>query len=564
MAFPTQLRQSYQDLMRLRHIAQILIKNGLGFVIDQMGLNRLLTLRRRSKEAEQASSYSMPERVRLTLEELGPTFVKLGQLMSTRPDILPPQYIAELSKLLDAVPPFECEVVVETVESELEGSLDELFATFAHTPVASASIGQVHYATLKSGERVVVKVQRPHIREMIEADLGLLLRQSRFLAKHSEILRDYQIAELLEEFGIALQEELDYVREGRNADRLRQVLGDEPIVHIPRVYWELTTSKVITLEHVEGMSLAKLARVEEAGYDLPAIASVIVDIYFQQVFYAGIFHADPHPANIMLQSNQVSLVDFGLVGFVSESLKDSLRDLVIALISQNVEDITTIVLDLGASSKPPDRRLLERDIRRLLSRYYGATLESMSIGDFLEQIMNVAFKYRIRLPADLALLARTLIILEGVALRLDPTFNSVEFAKPYVRQMLRERLSFSKWSQQAERTLRSLSKLAHSLPQRSTNLLTQLEDGDLTVGLEIRRWERMVFKLDTMANRLSFSLIVAALIIGSSLIIQSGQETSTWILPWVGWAIPVPQIIFGLAGVLSLWWLLLIARSKRL
>jgi ubiquinone biosynthesis protein len=551
--------------MRLRHIARILIKNGLGFIIEQVGLNRLLAVGRDTTVPNGArTTRSVPERLRLTLEELGPTYVKVGQLLSTRPDILPPAYIAELSKLLDRVPPFPSDAATEIVEAELEKPLDELFVYFDPQPIASASIGQVHNAILPSGAKVVVKVQRPRIRQTIETDMGLLLRQARFLEKRSTLLRDYQISDLFEEFSLALQDELDYIREGRNADRLRQVLSDDPVVNIPKIYWELTTSRVITLEDVQGLPLTDLETIEEANYDLEAVADVIADIYFRQVFEAGIFHADPHPANIILHDNQVSLVDFGLVGFLGDELKDRLRDLFTALLSQNVERITDIVLDLGAIRRPPDRRMLEKDVRRLLHRYYGVALESVSIGDFLKEITSTAFKHHIRLPADLALLARTMIVLEGITLRLNPEFNSVEFAKPYVRRVIRARFNLRRWGEETLRTLRDLSRLLSDLPQRTTVLLDQLEDGELTVQLDLKPLDRIMRKIDTLVNRLSFSVIIAALIIGSSLIIQAGQETTLWNLPILGWGIPVPQIIFLAAGILSGWWLFSIIRSRGL
>lgn len=568
MTFRMPLRQTFQDVMRLRRMTQVLIRNGLGFFIEQLGLTRLLApLYRGGLEVAGAAveRLSVPERVRRTLEDLGPTYVKLGQLMSTRPDIFPPEYIAEFSKLLDAVPPFPAEVAQEQIERELGKPLAELFARFDPLPEASASIGQVHCAVLPGGEQVVVKVQRPGIRQTIESDLDLLLRQVRFLEAHSAVLREYRVTEIIEEFGQGLRDELDYVREGRNAERLRQVLHRDPRITIPKVYWKLTTRQVITLEDVTGSKLMDLDRLRQEGYDLSAIAKKIAEIYLHQVFVAGVFHADPHPANILVHDDQLSLVDFGLVGFLSQTLKDDLRDLFVALLLQDVEEITDSVLRLGAVAHlPKDTSDLQKDIQRLLHRYHGLSLEHVSLADSLREIMEVAFRHRIRLPSDLALLARTLLILEGLTRRLDPEFNLVEFAQPFLSRMLRERLSPQRLGNEALRTLRTMSRLASSLPRRSETLLEQLERGEATVGIEIKWLDRIMLKLDVLANRLAFSVIIAALIIGSSLIIWAGGDTATWTVPIVGWAIPVARIIFVTAGVLGVWLLLSIVRHRGL
>lgn len=566
MAVHMPIRQSFHDLVRLRHMAQILIRNGLGFVIEQLGLTRLLAPLYRGKleiEAAEAERLSMPERVRRTLEDLGPTYVKLGQLMSTRPDIFPPEYISEFSKLLDAVPPFPVEVARRQIEKELGRPLSELFAHFDPLPVASASIGQVHRAILPSGERVVVKVQRPDIRQTIESDLDLLLRQARFLERHSALLRDYQLSEIVEEFGQGLRDELDYMREGRNAERLRQVLRHNGRIHIPKIYWELTTRQVITMEDVSGTKLTELEVLQERGADLPDIARTIADIYLHQVFVAGVFHADPHPANIIVRDEGLSLVDFGLVGFLSDTLKENLRDLLVALMAQDVEQIADGVFRLGAVSTSVNRQALERDIQRLLHRYYGVSLASVPLADWLRDITQVAFRQRIRLPADLALLARTLLILEGLTLKLDPSFNFVEFASPFLARMLRERLSLRRWGEETLRTWRSLNRLAGSLPRRADMLLEQFEQGEATLGVEIRRLDRVMRRLDTIANRLAFSIIIAALVVGSSLIMRMEGDT-TWHIPILGWAMPVARVIFVIAGVLGLWLLLSIVRSRGL
>lgn len=560
------LQQSYQDLIRLRHIAETLMRHGLGFIIERLGLSSLLPLRRRralTTDDQAIERLSPAVRVRRALEELGPTYIKLGQLLSTRPDLLPAEVITELSKLLDDVPPFPADIAIRRIETELGRPLEELFAQFEPTPIAAASIGQVHRAQLHSGERVVIKVRRPGIEQTIESDLALLLRQARFLEAHSSLLHEYQIVDILEEFGQSLRDELNYVREGHNADRLRRVL-EHKRVQIPTIYWDMTTQRVIVMQDIEGAKLSELLATGGEGHDLPAIARMIADAYLEQVFIAGFFHADPHPANILIQDGRMGLVDFGLTGFLSEAVKESFGDLFVALMTQDVERVGDLILRIGAASVSVNRQSLERDIQRLLQRYYGLPLEHIQLGQSLEEVMQVAFRHHIRLPSDLALLARMLIILEGITRQLDPQFNFVQFAKPFMSRMIGERLSLRHLRDEASSILREYSELARALPRYSMDLMQRLQQGEATVRIEVNRLEQLMRRADKISNRLAFSVVTAALIIGSALMIQAGAESSVWQLPVLGWGIPIARLVFVIAGVLGAWLLFSIVRARGL
>jgi len=305
----------YRELVRARQIAQILAKNGLGFLIEQFGLTRFLLGRWQqfSSMDRNVAQLNVPQRIRRTLEELGPTFIKLGQLLSGRGDLLPPEYVHELVKLLDAAPPVPADQIRQVMEKELGAPVERLFATFQDEPIASASIGQVHRASLPGGEQVVVKVQRPGVENVIKADLGILLHQARFLENRSELLREYRLVEIVEELARTLCDELDYTIEGRNAERFRYNLRHDERLIIPRIYWPLTSRRVITMEDVGGIKLTELERLRAEGYDLAAVAAIGVEVYLEQVFVDGFFHADPHPANIMVVEDKIALVDFGMV-----------------------------------------------------------------------------------------------------------------------------------------------------------------------------------------------------------------------------------------------------------
>ena len=557
-------RRPYQEIARFRQISEILLKNGLGFLAERLELDGFLPpWRRRATESDrQVARLSVPERVRRTLEELGPTYVKLGQVLSTRPDLLPPDYISQLTMLLDSAPPVPAKEARAQLEAELGQVTESIFAGFEWEPIASASIGQVHRAVLKDGQRVVVKIQRPGVDQVVEADLDLLLRQIRFVEGRSAAVREYRLSELLAEFAHALREELDYTCEGRNADRLRENLAGDPRAWVPRVFWEYTTRRVLTLEDIGGLKLSELEALQAENYDLAAIATVVVDLYLKQVFEDGFFHGDPHPANILVCDERIGFVDFGMVGHLSEATKANLRDLLWAVVAQDVDEMVYTIQRMGAVVGPSDLQGLTRDLQRLLWRHYGLSLEEVPISEFLREVFAIAFRHRVRLPAEMAVLARTVLVLEGVAQCLDPGFRLVEAAQPFVTRIVQERFSPAHLSRQGLRALRQMEHLAHDVPPRLSSISAQLEEGRLTLGLDVRRLESILRKLDVVANRLAFSIVVAAMIIGSALVILGGDQAAVFRLPFLGLGLPIAQVGFVAAGLMAAWLIFSIIRSR--
>ncbi|MFZ5917268.1 MAG: ABC1 kinase family protein [Chloroflexota bacterium] len=554
-------RRQYAEIARAREIAEILIKNGLGFVAEQLGLTQFLSAwrRRRVDGADaRSSARSVSERVRHTLEDLGPTFIKIGQVLSGRADLLPAEYIAELSKLLDATPAVPLEQIVARVQEELGAPLEKAFAAFDPEPIASASIGQVHRATLPDGRRVVVKVQRPDIERTVHADLDLLLRQARFLERRSTRARDAHLVEIVEELSQALRDELDYTVEARNADRLRRNLAADARVIIPQVYWDHSTRRVLTLEALEGLKLTDPQQLRAEKYDLAAVAETTVDLYLHQVFVDGFFHADPHPANVLVCHDRIGLVDFGMVGQLTPRTKNVLGALLLALLAQDSQEVVGVILRLGATSPTTDPAAMERDVQRLFTRFYGLPLEMLPVGDLLQEMLAAAFKHRIHLPPDLALLARVVIVLEGVALSLDPTFNLAEMAKPFGKQLLRERFSLQRLQDEALQTLNSAGRMVRDLPRQASSLMDRVQDGRLTLGIDLRQLEQLMARLDSMVSRLAFGLVVAALIVGSAIVIH-GRATE-WL--FLGLRLPIAHISFVLAAIMGLWLLFSILRSR--
>ena len=433
-----QIGQQIRELNRVRSIAEILARNGLGMLLDQLEIGRFVPRkwRRRAEQADaELSRLSIAERVRNTLEDLGPTYIKLGQILSGRGDLLPAGFVEELTKLLDSAPPFSYEEAAQQIEVELGRPPEEIFASLERTPIAAASIGQVHRATLLNGDRVVVKVQRPNIDKIVRSDLGLLMRQAHFLEKRSEIARNYNLIENVEELGYALKNELDYTSEAQNIDRFYEAYADHPTLRIPRVYWEYTTRRIIVMEEIEGISLTDMNRLRQEGYDLPAIAQVVCDFYMKQIFEDGFFHADPHPANLMVSGDKVVVLDFGMVAFLSARLREDLGDLFVSVITQNTEQMITVIVRMGLVSRATNLRELERDINRMLMRYLGLPLDQIPIAKVLNEVLSISFNHKVRLPGDVAMLIRAIMILESLGRSLDPDYDIVGALEPYVRKL---------------------------------------------------------------------------------------------------------------------------------
>jgi ubiquinone biosynthesis protein len=359
-----------------------------------------------------------------------------------------------------------------------------------------------------------------------------------------------------------LREELDYQSEGRNAERLRNNLRSDSRFLIPEVHWNLTSHRVITLEYLDGIQFNEVGRLREAGYDLPSLAHMAIEAYLKQVFVDGFYHADPHPANIMVVENRIAFVDFGTAGYLSPGQKAMLGDMFLQILDEDAEGIARTVVRMGATRGRPSLEAMERDLQRLLVRYWGIPLEEIPVGEMLAEIFTTAYRHKVYLPGDLALLARTIITLEGTGRLLDPEVVLVDAVRPFAEQLVRERLSPLVAGRRALRTLRQAADLAQSFPRRLDDLWDQLEEGELTFGIDVRQLDVLMKKANSMINRVAFSVVVAALIIGSALILHGGKDR--WELPLLGVGIPVAQIAFLGAVVAGAWLLLSMIRSRNI
>lgn len=550
------LRQ-LRHLGRYRKILRVLIKYGFAQVLDQLrlfGLRERIFLR--GRRMEEAAPRRVETRLRMALIELGPAFVKLGQLLSTRSDLLPPSYIEELSRLQDRVPAFPSEQVQRILAAELKSEPESRFARFDSEPLAAASIGQVHRALLHSGEEVVVKVKRPGVDEAIKRDLDILTDLARFVDNSTGLGPLYQFTRIAGELKQILLRELDYTAEARHAERFRHNFAGEARIRMPRVFWENTTRNVLTLEYREGINLNRYLKVPSPEPPPREVAAILADAFFKQVFVDGFFHGDPHPGNIaLLPDGTLFFMDFGSAGYISEAVRG--KFVIIARALNSVDTATVVDELLGFAFVPPGINRLEllRDIDELQEQYFEVPLQNIVAGEVIRKLMQIAVKHRLSFPHDFLLLSRAMAVLEGTVVRLDPDFNLAGAAKKFAPALQRRQLKLE--ARRLRGTLRGYRRLLEVFPEHAVELMRSSAAGELKFKLELPQADMVMETLKHMGNRLGFSIVLASLIIALSRNIKLGAIT------WLE-RIPLSEIVLIGALLAGLWWIFAVFRSGRL
>jgi ubiquinone biosynthesis protein len=552
--------KGYKNLQRLSQIINVFAKHGFGYLAVQLRLKGILPGRRRLEaEEKRIQDLSVPRRIRLALEELGPTFIKLGQTLSARPDLIPPEFVEELRQLQDRVPPFPFEQVREILESELKRPLQDGFSFFSPVPDAAASIAQVHRAILKDGTPAIVKVQRPQIERIVEEDILLLQTLAQLLERYVPEVRIYNPSGLVLEFSRSIRRELDFSLESWYMDKFRQNFQGSPFLVIPRVFWEYCTSRVLTLERLEGIPIDEVNRIAQAGLDSLQIARNLADAYLQQIFEHGLFHADPHPGNLLvLPDGKLALLDFGMVGRIRPEMMEVNASLFLALVRRDYGRLMEEILKLGLVTDESDLRGFQEDLINFVEPYYGRDLRHIQIGKVVSEAIQLARKYRIHLPLDLVLLGKTLATVEGVARQLDPRLNLLEIARPYAQRLMKKQRSPRQLASKALSLTQEYRELAEEFPSQVRLALRKLLHGKLKVEFSHLGLEHLPREMDRSSNRIAFSLIISAIIVASSLIIASGRGPHIFGFSALG------VIGFSLAGFLGLWLAIAILRSGRL
>ncbi|MFC1855147.1 ABC1 kinase family protein [Thermodesulfobacteriota bacterium] len=517
------INQTYRNINRLRHILIVFIKHGFYRFIEDMDLVSLIPLinRLRKKDEKEVETSAIPKRLRMVFEELGPAFVKLGQMLSTRPDLVPADFVIEFKKLQDEAPLFDLEVLKNIIEEELKYPLDILFSSFDEKPIAAASIAQVHRATFADGTELIVKVQRPGIEKTIKSDISILYILAGLLVKYFPGTKLYNPLGIVDEFAKAIQKELNFVIEASNAERMARYFAGDSTLVIPRVFWEYTTQKVLVTRFVDGISIDNIKRLKDENYDLDEIANNSINIFLKQVLVHGYFHGDLHPGNILvLEGNKICLIDFGIVGRINKKMMESVATIFVASLKEDYDAIAEEYVDMGILDETIDIEDFKRDLRDMLEPYYGRSLKNINTGAILFETIQVCIKHNIKIQKEFILLSRSIMTLEGVARQISPDFNMLEEGKPFIKSLFLQRLSPRRISNDTYKSLKEVSQFFNVFPRQLKILLKKMITDKFSIEFKHKGLDDLLGEIDRASNRISFSLVISALIIGSSLVMN--------------------------------------------
>lgn len=549
---------THRHTHRLAEIAGVLARHGWGYLLRQLDLLRYLP--KASRDAlEPKAGYPLPEVITAILTDMGPSFVKAGQLLSTRADLLPRAYVEALERLQEAGPPVPSSVIREIIADELGAPPEELFQHFVDEPLASASIAQVHRARLFDGAEVIVKVQRPGIRDTIETDVEIATRLARLLEERSPAGRDYNLVSTVVALGEMLRGELDFTREYRNADRMRVNLSGMPFVHIPACHWHLTTARVLTEDYVGGIRVSATEELDAQEYPRRDIAHKIAECALHQIYVDGFFHGDLHPGNVrVLDPQRIGLIDFGIAGELSRSDQRELVTALLCFLNNDPDGFTTHILRLARENPALDTRGLRSDFQDLLQAAREKPGADQSIGEVLRETMSVIFKHRLQLPPWFGLLVKTYVATEGICKRLDPSFDYVEVARRTAVEAMKPHMRLADFLPGLWTGMQEMNELVRFLPGRLNRLLEQISRGELSADVKHEGLDDLVSALQKSSNRIASGIIVAGLILASAILVQADVG------PWYQGLSVIGLIGFFVAAILGGWVMVDIFKSGKL
>jgi ubiquinone biosynthesis protein len=568
MPFIGRRRKYIRDIPRIGRIIAVASRHGFGHLVEQLGLQRFFSLGRRivafKKAPPLAHHISAPERLRLMFEDLGPTFIKLGQVLACRPDMLPIEYSREFLKLTDSVSPFSSAEARKIIEEELKAPISSVYASFDDLPVAAASIAQVHRAALIDGGEVMVKVQRPHIERLIDRDISIMRWLAELIDARVPELAPYDVPGIVDEFAHTIKRELDFFIEASNAIQLKKNFEHSTILYIPQVHTDISSRRVLVLEKIEGIRIDEYERLDREGFSRKELALKGGEAYFKMVLKDGFFHADPHPGNIfVLPDGRLGLVDFGIMGRVTEENMERFATIFLALANHDYDALVRQYVELGFVSETTVdmdkfQREMKDDLVDLLEPYYVMQVKQIDFGAYIDSVTRILIRHSLKLPSNLYLMDKSLITLEGILKQLDPEFNYFEAAKPYVAELVRRRMNPLRTAENVRKNMAEFADAFALLPKQVKATYRKFMHGDIRVNLHHEELAHLSRDIGKSSNRLAFSIITASIIVASSIIIHSAQGPLLFGLPVFG------LIGYVIAAILGFWILIGILRSGQL
>ena len=555
------INRNIRSIRRYLNIVRVLSTYGFDQALEMLGLADMVVRSRKlfRRSMPDIARLTAAERMRLALEELGPTFIKLGQILSTRPDVIPHAFVHEFEKLQDDVPGFPFEEVLSQISAELGGPVEKFFAEIDPVPLAAASIAQVHKARLKTGEEVAIKVRRPGIVAVVESDIGALMALAGLAERHLSGSELYDPVGLVREFARTIRREMDFTREGHTIEKFRDNFVRTPWMYFPRVYWEQSSRGVLTMEYVSGVKVSDREKLVEGGIDVKLVARRGADAFLEMVLNHGFFHGDLHPGNVLiLPDNVICLLDYGIVGRLDEELKTFLTDILSAIVNRDMDEVVSLLLFAGDISDTLDIGTLKRDLFNFIDSYYEIPLKEIEVGRMLMEFIEIITLYNIRIPSDLMLLIKSLVLIEGMGRALDPAFDMVEHLRPFIMKAIRQKFSPRRISRDINQILFSYLNLARNIPRDLKEIINRINRNKFKIDLEHRGLDKFTADFDRSINRLSTSMILAAVIIGSSIIMQIDKGPTVMgfpVLAFMGYTV---------AGFVGLWLVYAIIRSGRM
>ncbi|SHJ07596.1 ABC1 kinase family protein [Pseudozobellia thermophila] len=545
-----------KEIKRYATVFNVLAKYGFEDVLVNSGIAKMIpkSYLGGHPDTKKNLSLSTYERIRMVLEELGPSYVKLGQIFSNREDMLPPELVKELEKLQDHAPNLKNFDVQKAIETELNRAPSDCFLSIEPEPLAAASLAQVHRARLLNGDDVVLKIQRPNIEEVIESDLMIMKQVAKALEKHSTQAQAFQPVRIIDSFEQSIGEELQFLREMDNTEKFAKNFEGNEMIHVPKVYRQFSTNRLICMEYIDGIKVSETDRLKAANISPSAVAKVGVDLYLEQILEHGFFHADPHPGNIFVLPDeaQICFLDFGMMGTVLPSDKEALGDLLLHFMRKDVKKTIHLLEKIAVKTDIPDQKKLEQDLYGLIEGVSNTAIQNIKVGPILNRFKTVLYENRIILPHYMYMLIRGIIIIEGVGRRLDPEFNITANLEPYTSKIISKRFSLKRLFKKNLNRLQDFNNLVDTLPEDINSILKKIKDGKLVVVHEHKGLKEFHNATSKSVNRLVFAVIIAALSIGSSILVMAQMPPLINGIPLLGAIGFVLSAILGFYIVISI------------